>query len=161
MHDPVILAEVYERNQWVIGEQTKGLTHADSLLQPEMRGNCLNYVLGHVLVHREKVMKMLSLERLTTDEQYDRYNYGADPVLEEGPGIIPLEEMLAMLEKAANLLAERIKTLTPAELEVEVKLGESVATLGQRIEFFGWHDTYHVGQTEYLRQLSGVDDKVV
>lgn len=160
MHDPEILANVYTRNQWVVGEQTKDLTHADSLLQPDMRGNCLNFVLGHMLVHREKIMKMLNLEPLLTDAQFNRYDFDADPVLEDGPDIIPLEEMLTLLEKSSELLAEAIKPLTQADLDREITLGSSTATLTQRIEFFSWHDTYHVGQTEYLRQLA-VDDKVI
>jgi uncharacterized damage-inducible protein DinB len=160
MHDPEILSNVYTRNQWVINEQTKGLTHADSLLQPDRRGNCLNFVLGHILVHREKIMKMLDLELLLTNSLFKRYDFDADPVLEDGPNIIPLEELLALLEKSTGLLVEAIKRLTQADLEREVTLGNSTATLGQRIEFFSWHDTYHVGQTEYLRQLA-VDDKVI
>jgi hypothetical protein len=161
MYDPEVLANVFTRNQWVIKEQTKGLTHADSLKQPDMRGNCLNYVLGHVQTSRETVMKMLDLAPLMSEEQKERYGSDVEPVLEDGPEIIPLDEMQVLLEKSAENLVEAIKALTADDLEREVKLGESTAPLGRRIEFFGWHDTYHVGQTEYLRQLAGTDDKVI
>lgn len=161
MHDPEVLAEVFSRNQWVINEQTKSLSHTDSLLQPTMRGNCLNYVLGHMLANREKIMDILSLNPLMTTEQTARYGYDSAPVLEDGPDVIPLDEMVALLAKSGELLAAAIKALTPEDLTQEVKLGESTATIGQRIEFFGWHDTYHVGQTEYLRQLAGTNDKVI
>ena len=33
--------------------------------------------------------------------------------------------------------------------------------LSERIFFLYFHETYHVGQTELLRQLTGVDDKVI
>lgn len=161
MHDPEVLAGIFPRNQWVIGEQTKGLTHADSLLQPATRGNCLNFVLGHMLANRDVVLKALDLPPMMTEEQTRRYGYGADPVLEDSPEIIPLEGLIVLLEKSAELLVEKIKPLSPEELVKEVKLGQSAATLGERIEFFGWHDTYHVGQTEYLRQLAGTNDKVI
>ena len=97
---------MFTRNQWVIGEQTKGLTHADSLLQPDMRGNCLNLFLGICWFTGRKIMKMLSLEPLPTDDQFKRYNYGADPVLEDGPEVIPLEELLALLEKLPSCWRE-------------------------------------------------------
>ena len=161
MHDPKVLAEVFLRNQWVIDEQTKGLTHADSLLQPEARGNCLNFILGHMLANRETVLKILDLDPVLTDEQKNRYGYDSDPVQEDGPDVIPLEEMLAMVKKSGEVLVEKIAELNAEDLEKDVKLGSSTATLGQRIEFFGWHDTYHVGQTEHLRQLAGTDDKVI
>ena len=34
-------------------------------------------------------------------------------------------------------------------------------TLRKRLAFMAWHDSYHTGQTEYLRQLTGVNDKVI
>ena len=34
-------------------------------------------------------------------------------------------------------------------------------TLGERLSFSYWHEAYHTGQTELLRQVSGVDDKVI
>ena len=32
---------------------------------------------------------------------------------------------------------------------------------GEQIAFSNWHETYHVGQLELLRQLAGKDDKVI
>ena len=161
MHDSKVLANVYKRNQWVIEEQTKGLSHPDSLLQPEARGNCMNYVLGHVLAHRDKVLEMLGVEPVMGSEQFARYDHGSEPVLADGPDVVPLEELLSLLKRAGELLVEAIEPLTADQLEREVRLGERSAPLGQRIEFFGWHEAYHAGQTEYLRQLAGTDDDVI
>jgi uncharacterized damage-inducible protein DinB len=33
--------------------------------------------------------------------------------------------------------------------------------LGSALFFFFFHDSYHTGQTEILRQASGKDDKVI
>ncbi len=161
MYDPKILADVFARNQWVIDEQTKGLSHADSLIQPTSRGNCLNYVLGHMIANRETILTLLDLALVMTPEQNARYGYGSDPVLEDGLDVIPLEELLAMVKHSGEILAEAIATLSAEDLAREIKRGEGVTTVGQRVEFYVWHDTYHVGQTEYLRQLAGTDDKVI
>ena len=53
---------LYETNHWVLTRQADGLTHEDSLLQLSFRGNCFNWVVGHVLVSRENVLKMLGIE---------------------------------------------------------------------------------------------------
>ena len=161
MHDSKVLANVYKRNQWVLETQTKGLTHADSLIQPEARGNCMNYVLGHVLAHRDIVLKMLEIEPVMDAAQFARYDHGSEPVLADGPDVVPLEDLLSLLKRSGELLVEAIEPLTAEQLEREVKLGERSASLGQRIEFFGWHEAYHAGQTEYLRQLAGTDDEVI
>jgi hypothetical protein len=34
-------------------------------------------------------------------------------------------------------------------------------TVGQRLFGLYFHQTYHIGQTELLRQLAGVNDKVI
>lgn len=34
-------------------------------------------------------------------------------------------------------------------------------TLGERVLGLYFHETYHTGQTEILRQLAGVDDRVI
>ena len=53
-----------------------------------------------------------------------------------------------------------------ADLDIEdysrdVKVGNQKSTLGERLFFLYFHETYHVGQTEFLRQLAGKDDKVI
>ena len=161
MYDPEVLANVFKRNQWVIDEQTKGLSHADCLLQPEKRGNCLNYVLGHILVHRDMILEMVGEDPIMSTEQNARYGYGSDPVEGDGPDVIPLENLLQMLTQSGEALVEAIKAMTSEDLEREMQSGEKKNTVGERIEFYSWHETYHVGQTEYLRQLAGMDDRVI
>ena len=158
MHDPKILANVFKRNQWVINEHTKGLSHTDSLIQPPENGNCLNYVLGHLVVHRDLILELVGKEAILTSDQKARYGYGSDPVIEDGSDVIPLEELLILLERSEQSMVGALEALSSEDLEKEIQSGERTTTLGERIEFYSWHDTYHVGQTEYLRQLVGIDD---
>ncbi len=161
MHDPNVLANVFTRNMWVIAKQTESLTHADSLIQPQARGNCLNYVLGHIAASREVILKMLGLEPVLSAEEKAFYERGSEPITADGEGVIPLEKLLELLRQSEERLVTGIEKLSAADLEREAKLGDSAATLGQRIEFFGWHESYHAGQTEYLRQLAGTNDRVI
>ena len=59
MITPVQLAEAFERNVSIAQMQAKDLTHEDSLLQPPFRGNCLNWVLGHMLSNRDAILGWL------------------------------------------------------------------------------------------------------
>jgi hypothetical protein len=68
-----------------------------------------------------------------------------------------LEKLLADLDMTNERLSRALSRLSTEELEQPVE----DRTLGDRMAFACWHDTYHVGQTEYLRQLAGTDDKVI
>lgn len=161
MHDTDVLANVFKRNKMVIERQVQGLSHTDSLLQPDMRGNCLNFVLGHILAHREIVMEMLGLEAMMTPFERSRYDHGAEPIFAEGEGVMHLDKLVDLIDKSNDVIIEALAQLSHEDLETEVKRGDSSATLGKRLEFYSWHETYHVGQTEYLRQLAGTDDHVI
>jgi hypothetical protein len=43
----------------------------------------------------------------------------------------------------------------------EVQVGENTVSLGARLFGFYFHDTYHTGQTDLLRQVAGTDDKII
>jgi len=150
-----------ERNLGIVKAQTEGLSHADSLLQLPFRGNCLNWVLGHMADNRNTMLRLLGGESILDGAHARRYGYGSEPVCGDGDDILTLEELLTALEKGQSALAASLARVTPEELAREVESFLGTTTLGQLIFFLYWHETYHVGQTEYLRQLAGTDDKVI
>ena len=85
-------------------ELTKGLNHADSILQPPARGNCMNWVLGHMLDTRNDVLKLLGQPGFLSEAQAKRYGYGSQPVCEDGADIVKLETAMALLEKSQPAL---------------------------------------------------------
>lgn len=150
-----------ERNLGIIKAQTKGLSHADSLLQLPFRGNCLNWVLGHMVANRNTMLRFLGEEAILSEPQAERYGYGSEPVCGDADDILTLEQLLAALEQGQSDLAARLETITAEELAREVQSFLGTTTLGQLIFFLFWHESYHAGQPEYLRQLAGKDDKVI
>jgi uncharacterized damage-inducible protein DinB len=150
-----------ERNLGIIRAQTEGLSHADSLLQLPFRGNCLNWVLGHMADNRNTMLRLLGEESILSEAHAARYGYGSEPVCGDGDDILTLEQLLAAMEQSQSALAARLETITPEELAREEQSFLGTTTLGQLIFFLFWHETYHVGQPEYLRQLAGKDDKVI
>jgi hypothetical protein len=50
------LAEYYGLTYRVIKRQLDGVSHEESLVQPPFRGNCLNWVLGHIVCSRAEVL---------------------------------------------------------------------------------------------------------
>jgi uncharacterized damage-inducible protein DinB len=149
------------RNLDIIRAQTKDLSHADSLLQPPFRGNCLNWVLGHIADARSGMLRSLGQEPILSAAQSARYGYGSEPVCGKEEGILKLGELLAVLESAQQGLAARLEAITQDELATEMESFLGTTTLAQLLFFLYWHESYHVGQTEMLRQLAGKGDAVI
>ncbi len=155
------LLEAYGRNLNIIQQQTRGLSHEQCLLQPPFRGNCMNWVLGHIAETRNSLLKTLGEEPMMTPTECARYGHGSEPVCADGEGAITLERLLALLQHSQERLAVALPRLTAEDLQKMVKDHRGQVTLSNRLFFLYFHETYHTGQTELLRQLAGTNDKII
>ena len=157
--DKKMIHNLYKTNHYVVTRQIEGLTHEDSLLQLPFRGNCLNWVLGHIIVSREDVLEMLGIKREWSEEEMARYQYGSEPITSaDDPAILSLDRLRADFERTEAQLADRFAEVSEQQLAVK---DERERTVMERVLFLAWHEGYHAGQTEYLRQLAGKDDAVI
>ncbi len=155
------MVEALARNVDVIQRQTKGLSHEQCLLQPPFRGNCMNWVLGHILDTRNNLLMAVGEKPILTDEETARYSHGSEPVCADGKDVISLERMLHLLQGSQERIAHALPRLTADDLAREVRDHRGAITLANRLFFLYYHETYHTGQTELLRQLAGTEDKVI
>ena len=153
------LIELFDRTRRVIHMQAEGLTNADSLLQPPFRGNCFNWVLGHILVGRNQVLGHLDARLFWGEAEQARYRSGSDPVTSEEQAL-PLKRLLADLDGSQKQIAAALESVSPALLAEPVN-SESERSRGEAVAFLHWHETYHTGQLELLRQLAGTDDAII
>ena len=154
------LVDAFARNVRVVKMQTEGLTHEDSLRQLPFRGNCLNWVLGHLAASRDDVLEALG-EPPVFGTRGTRYKRGSEPVTEKDGTIVRLEELLVWLERAQECIAVALNRMDEAALSRKLTSSGWDTTVGQRVFFLYFHETYHVGQTELFRQLAGKGDKVI
>lgn len=161
MLTPQELVEAFARNTMVVKMQSQGLSQADSLLQLPFRGNCLNWVVGHIVDSRDEVLDLLGEPRVLEPAVTERYRRTSDPVAQDGPGVLDLGALLERLELAQQRISAALERASAADLAREVQVGERTATVAQRVFFRYFHETYHVGQTELLRQLAGVNDALI
>ncbi|NLD73025.1 MAG: DinB family protein [Chloroflexi bacterium] len=132
----------------------EGLSHEDTLLQPSVPGNCMNWVLGHMATSRHEALDYLGQPPLLTEAQVKRYGYGSEPICEEGEGVLRLEEILTLLERGEEALATALPTVSDDLLAEEVQSFMGPVTKGYMVFFMYWHESYHLGQTEILRELA-------
>jgi uncharacterized damage-inducible protein DinB len=136
----------------------QGLTHEESLRQPKPGGNCLNWVLGHIVFSRQTwLTAVLGEAPLFDQETIARYRRGSAP-LTDGTLALPFEELLAAYDRAqapliaglAKLTAERLAERAPFSPGNDPN--ETVSSLVAKLTF---HEGYHIGQTALLRRFAG------
>ena len=162
MIHPSYLADSFKRNLLVLKMQTKGLTHKQSLMQLPFRGNCMNWIAGHLVTNRNNVLKLLGAADLIEDVDVSQYQRDSEPITPESNNIIPLDSLLEMLERSQDHLEHLLDEITVRDLDqVGAFSGNREMTIAEWVLFFLFHDTYHTGQSEILRQAAGIDDKVI
>jgi hypothetical protein len=149
------LVRDFERNRRIVHAQCDGLSHEDSLIQPPFAANCLNWTVGHLVIHRHKVLALIGADH--DIQTLDRYDRESDPVTGDGPGVRTLSELLAALDDSQTRLSA---ALEEADLDAAHD-DDRFPTVGHRARFYYFHDTYHTGQVELLRALAGRTDKVI
>jgi len=154
------LSEAFARNVMILKMQTEGPTHEDSLRQLPFNGNCLNWVLGHIATYRDQILKMLG-EPPMREVQGSRYQTDSDPMREADEQTVPLEELLTWIDRTQERLTTVLARMDEAALSREVTRGERKTTVSKQLFFGYFHESYHVGQTELLRQLAGKNDKMI
>ncbi len=116
----------------IIHKQTKGFTHEGNLPQPGTRGNCLNWVLGHIAVNRLRLLDLLGEKSILSDTETVHYKSGPEPINANGEGVLPLETLLKALEHAQGRLAAALQPITLETLTAEKQIEGRDATLGKK-----------------------------
>lgn len=112
----------------------------------------LNWVVGHVLGGRLLVLSFLGTGQPGVDMQDVRGRYGKD-THPDPQSALPLTDLIAHLQATQGTLAE---ALNAADLSPVVQSPFGTMPLGDLVDFFGWHEGYHAGQSVLLRhQLTG------
>lgn len=145
------LARLFEISLYATRVNAEGISDADALIQPQPDGNCMNWVVGHIVASREGMLRLLGEKPVLTPEVAERYKRGSAPIVGEGDGL-PLSALLAALATSQERLLRGIENAS------EEKWGEPIPdyhTLKGAAHFLHFHEAYHAGQVALLRRLAG------
>ncbi len=145
----------------LIHRQTEGLTQADSLIQPQPSGNCMNWVLGHTLWYYISFLELLDAESPIQPSEIEAYQRESSPITGEGPGVLSLARLLEYHDQVHSALIKRLPEMDEADFSRQIESQGRSYTLGWRVFFIIFHNSYHIGQLELLRQMAGRTDKVI
>jgi len=158
--DAESLIQKYKLTAYIIQHQTEGITNEESIIQPPVRGNCMNWILGHILNDRNLVLSLLGEESVFDKAEAERYQRDSDPVSRFEEGLL-FEKLLEKFDLSQKRIVSGLRSITPERLAEIDQVGTRKEEVGALISFIHWHETYHTGQFELLRQLAGKNDKVI
>lgn len=151
--DAESLIQSYATNHWLINTIIEGLTTADSLVQPPYDGNCMNWVLGHILSGRHTALKLVGATPVWSQEEVDRYKTGSGPIVTADQAL-PLEKLISDLDLTQERITAALVEKSQADLMEEAETNRGLKPITQHLHGLHWHETYHTGQLELLRDLA-------
>jgi uncharacterized damage-inducible protein DinB len=148
--DAQILCKLYSLNMDVIERNVEGIRAEEGFLQPEPAGNCINWVLGHIVATRNLIMELLGNAPVWAEQESAQYDRGSPP-LSDRQTAIPLERMLADLRASQEKLVTTLQQMSSEELAAPSESGTKL----DQLAFLQFHEAYHAGQLGLLRRLTG------
>ncbi len=148
MYNANLLATIYTRNYSSIQAYLKDISNEESRHNPPA-GNNLNWTLGHIVASRNFIMPALKQEAFWSETTAAPYMWGSEK-LAENKGL-PFNVLLDTLNASQELVTKSLESFSEHDLNTELAKG----TVGQRLEFFAWHEGYHTGQLALLRRILG------
>ena len=133
------------------------VTHEESLKQPEPAGNCLNWVLGHLVATRSEFLRGLGAEPVWDEADCRRYERHGAPI-QNAREAKPWDEIWKAYELTQQRIRQAVSELTPQQLAQKAPFSPSnnpKETVGSLLAVFAFHDAYHTGQTGVLRRIVG------
>jgi uncharacterized damage-inducible protein DinB len=141
----------------IVQINTEGVTQAESLVQPQPAGNCINWVLGHLVAVYHNVLPLLGQEPVLDPATVKRYDRGSAP-LRNGADALDISELMAAWDECckrvdaglAEFSEERLAEPAPAS-----PTGNPDETIGSLLSTMCWHQAYHSGQLGVIRRIAG------
>jgi hypothetical protein len=105
------------------------------------------------------VLVLLGEEPQFSEAEVARYVRGSDPVVGVETAV-DSHRLLEAVQTAQSKIEAALANIDPEALAA-IYSEEHNMTVAERINGLHWHETYHTGQLEILRQLAGTNDRIV
>jgi len=152
-----VLRQQAQATRRVVHINVDGMTQEESLIRPVPGGNCLNWVVGHLVATYNHLLPLLGQKPVGEEGAFARYDRGTPPI--ENPSeALDFQALLAAWDDASDRVDTGLAGLTPDALDKPVPRSptnnpnETVRSLLPTVLF---HQAYHAGQTGLLRRIAG------
>jgi hypothetical protein len=141
---------------------TEGVSHAESLIQPQPEGNCLNWVVGHLVCIYNNAQPLVGQQNVVDPAVLQRYDRGTPP-LRDASEAMDFPELLGLWARVSERFQAGIAGLTPEVLDQPAPFSPSDdpdETVRSLISTVLFHQAYHAGQAGVLRRIAGKEGAI-
>jgi hypothetical protein len=139
---------VLKFNNRVININLAGITQEESLKSPEAGGNCINWVLGHIIVSRNDINEIVGLGKITDEKLENLYSRGTLNI--NRGNAEKIETLLEIFNGSQKALEDKV---------ADTDLSSNADSL-KELTFLAFHEAYHTGQTGLLRRVAGKEGAI-
>jgi hypothetical protein len=154
-HEAKIIRQVVQMN-------VEGFTHEESLIQPSPAGNCLNWVMGHLLTIYERMLPYMGQKAVLEPDALKRYVRGSSP-LPDATEALDFQVLLTAWNEANDRIDAGLANLTTEALDGPAPFSPSnnpKETVRSLITTALFHQAYHSGQAGLLRRIAGKEGAI-
>jgi hypothetical protein len=141
----------------IVRRNVDGITHQESLLQPEPAGNCLNWVVGHLVWAYAGALPLVRQTPVVDRERLAQYARGGPP-LTDPDRAVQFGELLAAWDESSRRMDRGLADFPANTLGHPAPgspTGNPNETVGSLLATIMFQQAYHTGQTAVLRRLIG------
>jgi DinB superfamily len=164
------LINLYEFSYFALKRNLDGVTNEESLLIPQPAGNCINWVLGHIVSARGTILALAGGTPLQIGDDATgrvpaemgdiaaRYRRGSGPI-HEGDDVLDLGTLRGLLADSQQQLIPALAAISEETLALPVpeamRRPPLTGSVGDALARLACHEGYHNGQIGLLRRLAG------
>ena len=148
MVHPQYFSELYTETHQQIKSSTQEISQAQSLVEPFSDTNCLNWLVGHIVVARCNFLMFLDVPSIWGRAEIMRYIPGSTPIVDEKEAY-PFKKLLLDLDQTQEQLTKALAEASPEDMN-QVKDGQ---TIGEHLAFYQSHEAQHTGQIELVVKI--------
>ncbi|TAI48384.1 DinB family protein [Flagellimonas allohymeniacidonis] len=149
----------FSASNFTLQRNLKGISDSDSVIQPKIKGNCINWNAGHILVVRDQMLTMLDGTTFLSEMETSYYASGSKPI-GKNSNRISIEKINQGLKRTFDSLIKKLSGVDEAFLNSPIpRDGLPVPiedpTMGKLFSILLYHEGYHTGQIGLGRRLIG------
>lgn len=157
-----ILGKMYALAHGAAHVNLAGVSHEDSLRQPEPGGNNIQWVLAHIVATRDQIARLIGAEPVLAEDLRKRFTRPAGALVDRSEAR-PLADWIADFDRSQERIGAAIQAMPPERLAATfdgARLPGKPKTLAEALAFFHFHESYHIGQIALLRRLAGMEGAI-
>ena len=147
---PAFLRSLFLDSYTKVKTCTMQITHQESIQPPIGGGNCVHWIVGHIVVARCNFLMLLDTSSIWDWPTCKLFVPGSVPTAEAANHIC-FSNLLMDLSRTQDQLLAALSGVAASDLAVT----KDEETIGEHLAKYAAHEAYHAGQLGILRQGLG------